>query len=80
MKRAIEKYLIITGIACVVLLLWQDLELYIDGVITPRKVDDIIGFILVLSLYGNFQGWIKNNCYKIKESLLICRSNQQHVY
>lgn len=55
MKRAIEKYLIITGIACVVLLLWQALELYIDGVITPRKVDDIIGVILVFSLYKNFK-------------------------
>lgn len=59
MKRAIEKYLIIAGIACVVLLLWQALELYIDGVITPRKVDDIIGFILVFSLYKNFKNWLE---------------------
>lgn len=59
MKRTIEKYLIITGIACVVLLLWQALELHIDGVITPRKVDDAIGFILVFSLYKNFKNWLE---------------------
>lgn len=59
MKRVIERYLIITGIAYVVLLLWQALELNIDGVITPRKVDNIIGFILVFSLYGNFKKWLE---------------------
>ncbi|BDR81036.1 hypothetical protein [Clostridium tetani] len=58
-KRAIEKYLIITVIACVVLLLWQALELYIDGVIIPRKVDNAIGFILVFSLYKNFKNWLE---------------------
>ena len=40
-------------------LVWQSLELCIDGLIIARKVDNIIGAILALSLYDNLKNWIE---------------------
>lgn len=59
MKESVKRYLIILGIICSVLLLWQTLELIIYGVVTPRRVDNIIGIILAISLYNNFKNWME---------------------
>lgn len=59
MKKYITDLLILFGIMACVSLMWQGLELWIDGVITLRKVDNIIRNILILSLYYNFKHWIK---------------------
>lgn len=44
-------YLIIIG--AIVIYGWQGLELLIIGKINPNKVDTIIAWILIVSLYGN---------------------------
>lgn len=59
MKESIKRYLIILGIIYAVSLLWQTLELIIYGVVIPRRVDNIIGIILVISLYNNFKNWVE---------------------
>ncbi|EKO1912193.1 hypothetical protein PZQ55_001231 [Clostridium botulinum] len=59
MKKYITKLLILIGINTCVVLVWQGLELCIDGLIIARKVDSVIGAILVLSLYKNFKNWIE---------------------
>lgn len=58
MKKYITNLLILIGINALVVLAWQGLEICIDGVIISRKVDNIIGSILALSLYNNFKNWI----------------------
>jgi hypothetical protein len=59
MKKFITNLLILIGINTLVILAWQGLEMCIDGVIIATKVDNIIGTILVLSLYYNFRHWIE---------------------
>lgn len=59
MKKYITKLLILIGINTCVVLVWQSLELCIDGLIIARKVDNIIGAILALSLYDNLKNWIE---------------------
>ncbi|BAE47762.1 hypothetical protein G8S49_05610 [Clostridium botulinum C] len=56
-KKAIQQYFIALGIGMLVCGIWQGLELAIEGEITHRSVDDIIGLILVASLYFNFKSW-----------------------
>ncbi|WP_163249877.1 hypothetical protein [Clostridium niameyense] len=55
MKKYITNLIILIGINALVMLVWQGLEICIDGVIISRKVDNIIGAILALSLYKNFK-------------------------
>ena len=53
----IFKWLILLGIAFLVLGLWQGLELIMYKEITYRFVDDIIGIILTYSLYYNLMNF-----------------------
>ncbi|MHB9937924.1 hypothetical protein CF098_07830 [Clostridium sporogenes] len=59
MKKYITELLILIGISACIVALWQGLELYIDGLIITRRVDNIIGTILALSLYDNLKNWIE---------------------
>lgn len=59
MRESIKRYLIMLGIIYLVSLLWQTLELVIYGEVTPRRVDNIIGIILAISLYNNFKNWME---------------------
>ncbi|KEI87560.1 hypothetical protein FDB81_13465 [Clostridium sporogenes] len=59
MKKYITELLILIGISACVVGLWQGLELYIDGLIIVRRVDNIMGIILTLSLYKHFKNWIE---------------------
>ncbi|KEI90727.1 hypothetical protein N493_15065 [Clostridium botulinum B2 433] len=59
MKKYITELLILICISACVVALWQGLELYIDGLIITRRVDNIIGTILTFSLYKNFKNWIE---------------------
>ena len=56
--RYIRELLVITGIAAIVTIGWQGIELIILGQITPKKVDSVIGLVLTFSLYGNYKVWI----------------------
>lgn len=56
--RYIREVLVITGIATIVTIGWQGLEMIILGEITPNKVDSVIGLILIFSLYSNYKVWI----------------------
>ena len=47
--------LLLSGIATLVVILWQSLELAILNKITPDKVDTIIALILSYSLYWNYK-------------------------
>lgn len=51
--KIINELLKIIGIATLVSVVWQGLELLIVGKIIPDYVDTIIGIILSLSLYAN---------------------------
>ncbi|WP_142415423.1 hypothetical protein [Hathewaya massiliensis] len=64
MKKYITNLLILFGIMVCMLLVWRGLELWIDGVITSRKVDNIIGTTLTLSLYRNFKNWVEKQTNK----------------
>ncbi|NFF21815.1 hypothetical protein FDF76_13010 [Clostridium botulinum] len=55
MKVKIEEWLILIGIGSTITLIWQLLELLIDGSITPSNVDSIVGIILSFSLYFNLK-------------------------
>nr|KEI14085.1 hypothetical protein Z960_p0089 [Clostridium haemolyticum NCTC 9693] len=57
-KKEIQQCFIVLGIGVLVCGIWQGLELAIEGQITHRSVDDIIGLTLVASLYFNFKNWI----------------------
>ncbi|WP_252238284.1 hypothetical protein [Clostridium sp. VAP51] len=55
LKVKIEEWLILIGIGSTITLIWQLLELLIDGSITPSNVDSIVGIILSFSLYFNLK-------------------------
>ncbi|AIY80244.1 hypothetical protein FDB15_18590 [Clostridium botulinum] len=55
MKVKIEEWLILIGIGSTITLIWQLLELLIDGSISPSNVDSIVGIILSFSLYFNLK-------------------------
>lgn len=54
------RYLITFGLWSIVCLLWQCLEIALYGEIQPRKVDNIIGTIIAISIYLNVKQWIKH--------------------
>ncbi|MGJ0846506.1 hypothetical protein ACR77J_07450 [Tissierella praeacuta] len=49
----LNEFLKVVGIASIVTITWQLLEIVILGKIAPNKVDSIIAVILTLSLYAN---------------------------
>lgn len=51
----LNEILVMCGIATLVTLLWQALELVILKEIVPNDVDTIIAIILSVSLYGNYK-------------------------
>lgn len=52
------KNLIITVLLMFVIwTFWSMLELYFYGEIQPRQVDDYIGLILMVSIYGNVKNF-----------------------
>lgn len=55
LKVKIEEWLILIGIGSTITLIWQLLELLIDGSISPSNVDSIVGIILSFSLYFNLK-------------------------
>ena len=57
MKKRITDVLVAWGISMVVYLLWTMLELAFYGEVQPRLVDNVIGFILIASLWGNYKHW-----------------------
>ena len=57
MKNKMQNFLILMGIGTIVTVVWQTIELKINGKITPNDVDSIIGVILTCSLYLNFKNW-----------------------
>ncbi|MCJ8173212.1 hypothetical protein [Clostridium botulinum] len=59
MKKYITNLIILIGISTCIVSVWQGLELCIDGLIIVRRVDNIIGAILTLSLYKDFKNWIE---------------------
>lgn len=59
MKKNLTELLIFIGISACVVVLWEGLELCIDGLIITIRVDNIIGTILAFSLYKNFKNWIE---------------------
>lgn len=59
MKKYISNLLILIGVSVLVTMVWQGLEICIDGVIIARKVDNVIEATLALSLYYNFKHWIE---------------------
>lgn len=58
-RNIISSILIYVGIMTLVVLFWQLLELAMIGKVNPNRVDSIIGTILTISLYENFQAWAK---------------------
>lgn len=56
--KYIQRLLITTGIATIVCIGWQVLELIIQGQIISNKVDCVIALVLTFSLYGNYKVWI----------------------
>lgn len=60
-KGYIAEILLISGIAFIVLNCWMLLEVIIIGSVNPNKVDNVVGIVLIYSLYGNFKNWIKGN-------------------
>lgn len=55
MQKFINESFLVIGIAVIVTLVWQGLELAMSGEIKPNKVDTVIAFILTLSLYFNLK-------------------------
>ena len=55
MLKSLKEILIVCGIATLVTLLWQLLELGMLKEIRPDGVDSIIAFILTASLYTNYK-------------------------
>lgn len=55
----IKRLTITTIIALVTYILWAGLEVIFYGEVQPRIVDDIIGAILLISLYYNVKQHIK---------------------
>lgn len=49
------------GITSLVIIFWQLLEILIIGTIEIHITDNIIGAILTMSLYHNYQNWIEEN-------------------
>lgn len=49
---------LLSALACIAIyFLWQGLELFLYGEIQPRKVDNIIGLILMTSVSLNIRHW-----------------------
>ncbi|MGO5074343.1 hypothetical protein ACTQ4K_10425 [Clostridium sporogenes] len=59
MKKYITNLIILIGISTCVVAAWQGVEFCIDGLIIVRRVDNIMGIILTLSLYKHFKNWIE---------------------
>lgn len=51
----LNEVLILCGIAGLVIVLWQLIELIVLKEIRPNDVDSIIAMILTFSLYGNYK-------------------------
>lgn len=66
LKKNINNWLKLFGIASVVTLVWQVLEITILGEIKANRIDAIIGTVLTFSLYFNLKTWNKKG--KKKES------------
>lgn len=59
LKKIINKYLKLFGIASVVAVTWQLLEQIFIGETNPNIIDAIIGLILTYSLFSNLNTWNK---------------------
>lgn len=59
MKEIINNCICVFGIMTIVVVAWRCLEIVMLGHINPNDVDTVVGFVLTLSLYGNFKNWIK---------------------
>ncbi|WP_252228004.1 hypothetical protein [Clostridium sp. ZBS3] len=64
MKRNVVKYwtvkiIIFSGIATLLLIFWQILEICLDGGIHIDNSDNVIATILVVLLENRFMGWLK---------------------
>lgn len=53
-RKVIRVTLDLCGIASIVTVLWQCLEILTIGEVVTNYIDTIIGFILTLSLYYNY--------------------------
>lgn len=59
LKKIINKYLKLFGIASVVAVTWKLLEQIFIGETNPNIIDAIIGLILTYSLFFNLKTWNK---------------------
>ncbi|NFE59128.1 hypothetical protein FC774_11510 [Clostridium botulinum] len=64
MKRNVVKYwtvkiIIFSGIATLLLIFWQILEICLDGGIHIDNSDNVIATILVVLLENRFMGWLQ---------------------
>ena len=64
---------LLSALACIAIyFLWQGLELFFYGEIQPRKVDNIMGLILMISICLNIRHWYFeriNKRNKLKEQI-----------
>jgi threonine/homoserine/homoserine lactone efflux protein len=58
--KLINEILKLLGIAVLVYFGWHVLEVAIMGSVSPRKIDEVIAWILTFSLYGNLK-WIEKH-------------------
>lgn len=61
LKVTLTNIFVFTGITSLVIIFWQLLEILIIGTIEIHIIDNIIGTILAMSLYHNYQNWIGEN-------------------
>ncbi|NFF75965.1 hypothetical protein [Clostridium sporogenes] len=63
-KIALTNVLVCIGILFSIIFCWQLLELLVYGTILPNKIDNFIAAFLTMSLYYNYQTWMKKDNIK----------------
>ncbi|APH21018.1 hypothetical protein [Clostridium botulinum] len=61
LRVTLTNIFVFIGIASLVIIFWQLLEILIIGTIEIHIIDNIIGTILAISLYHNYQNWIEED-------------------
>ncbi|EQB4340412.1 hypothetical protein ACYJ2U_001694 [Clostridium botulinum] len=61
LRITLTNIFVFIGIASLVIIFWQLLEILIIGTVEIHIIDNIIGAILATSLYHNYQNWIEED-------------------
>ena len=65
LKYIIREWVELVGIATLLTLIWQGLELFFIGEVKPNMVDTIIAIPIILLLHYEYKKYIKFNFSKI---------------